>query len=86
MDLNPLLSDLIVESYLAERRKRAALGQWRHLAEANHRPLVQKDARPAGSLLRRLGEPLARLGSWFTRQPSPCGQAHELSSSCCSPC
>uniref|UniRef100_A0A7C2WAU0 Uncharacterized protein n=1 Tax=Thermorudis sp. TaxID=1969470 RepID=A0A7C2WAU0_9BACT len=86
MDWNPLLSDLIVESYLAERRERAAWGRWLRFVEANDHSPLQQDARHAGSLRRKLGEALVRLGGWIAGQPSSCGLAPELSSPCYSSC
>ena len=86
MNWNPLLSDLIVESYLAERRERAARAQPLRFARAKKHLPPQRDARHLGRLRGSLSVALALLGNWVANQRFLSGPATETSCSRCSTC
>lgn len=86
MDWNPLLSDLMVETYLAERRERAArVQQLRFAVATNHLP-TQRDVRGLGRLRVKVNVALALLGGWVAGQRFLSGPATETPCSCCSSC
>ncbi len=62
MNWNPLLAELIVETFLAERRQRAARRQ------ASRRTSLR-----TGSVLQEFGGALQQLGKRLRGQPSGCG-------------
>ncbi len=86
MNWNPLLADLIVESYFAERRERAARAQQLRSARAHNHLPPQRDARHLGRLRGSLSAALALLGNWVAGQRFLSGPATETSCSCCSTC
>ncbi len=86
MNWNPLLSDVIVESYLAERRERAARTQLLRSERARDHLPPQRDTRHLGRLRGSISVVLALLGTWVAGRRFLSGPAMETSCSCCSTC